>query len=125
MNPGDNDKQDKQQLRAAAEANLAQRPPGLAPGGDDAQRLLHELQVHQVELEMQNETLRQKQDELVAMRDRYVDLYDFAPVGYMTLTADGMIEEVNVTAVKLVGAERKDLLQRRFTSLVIAEDQNR
>ena len=125
MNPGDNDKQDKQQLRAAAEANLVQRPPGLAPGGDDAQRLLHELQVHQVELEMQNETLRQKQDELAAMRDRYVDLYDFAPVGYMTLTADGMIEEVNVTAVKLVGAERKDLLQRRFTSLVIAEDQDR
>ena len=125
MNPGDNDKQDKQQLRAAAEANLAQRPPGLALGGDDAQRLLHELQVHQVELEMQNETLRQNQDELAAMRDRYVDLYDFAPVGYMTLTADGMIEEVNVTAVKLVGAERKDLLQRRFTSLVIAEDQDR
>ena len=125
MNPGDNDKQDKQQLRAAAEANLAQRPPGLAPGGDDAQRLLHELQVHQIELEMQNETLRQKQDELAAMRDRYVDLYDFAPVGYMTLTAVGMIEEVNVTAVKLVGAERKDLLQRRFTSLVIAEDQDR
>jgi PAS domain S-box-containing protein len=125
MNPGDNDKQDKQQLRAAAEANLAQRPPGLALGGDDAQRLLHELQVHQIELEMQNETLRQNQDELAAMRDRYVDLYDFAPVGYMTLTAVGMIEEVNVTAVKLVGAERKDLLQRRFTSLVIAEDQDR
>jgi PAS domain S-box-containing protein len=125
MNPGDNDKQDKHQLRAAAEANLAQRPPGLALGGDDAQRLLHELQVHQIELEMQNETLRQNQDELAAMRDRYVDLYDFAPVGYMTLTAVGMIEEVNVTAVKLVGAERKDLLQRRFTSLVIAEDQDR
>ena len=56
MNPCDNDKQDKQQLRAAAEANLAQRPPGVALGGDDAQRLLHELQVHQVELEMQNES---------------------------------------------------------------------
>ena len=64
MNPGDNDKQDKQQLRAAAEANLAQRPPGVALGGDDAQRLLHELQVHQVELEMQNESLRKSQIEM-------------------------------------------------------------
>ena len=115
MNPDDNDKQDKQQLRAAAEANLVQRPPGLTLGGDDAQRLLNELQVHQVELRMQNETLRQQQAELAVMRDRYVDLYDFAPVGYMTLTADGMIDEVNVTAVKLIGTERKDLLHRRFT----------
>jgi PAS domain S-box-containing protein len=125
MNPNDKDKQDKQQLRAAAEANLAQRPPGLSLGGDDAQRLLHELQIHQVELEMQNEALRQKQAELEASRDRYVDLYDFAPVGYFTLNANGMIEEINLAAAKLLGMEREDLLHRRFTSLVIAEDQNR
>ncbi|MCX7146647.1 MAG: ATP-binding protein [Sulfuritalea sp.] len=125
MNPNDKDKQDKQQLRAAAEANLAQRPPSLSLGGDDAQRMLLELQVHQVELEMQNEALRQKQAELEASRDRYLDLYDVAPVGYFTLNANGMIEEVNLAAVALLGIERADLLHRRFTAQVIAEDQNR
>ena len=125
MNPNDKDKQDKQQLRAAAEANLAQRPPGPLVGGDDAQRTLLELQVHQVELEMQNEALRQRQAELEASRDRYLDLYDFAPVGYFTLNANGMIEEVNLAAVALLGIERKDLLHRRFTAQVITEDQNR
>ena len=125
MNPGDNDKQDKQQLRAAAEANLAQRPPGLALGGDDAQRLLHELQVHQVELEMQNESLRKSQIEMETSRDRYVELYDFAPVGYLTLTANGLIEEANLTTTTLLGVERKKLLQSHFRAQVIPADQSR
>jgi PAS domain S-box-containing protein len=128
MSTADDKKLDELRLRAEAIARHTFSEESrddrfLSP--EESKKTLQELRVHQVELEMQNETLRQKQDELVAMRDRYVDLYDFAPVGYMTLTADGMIEEVNVTAVKLVGAERKDLLQRRFTSLVIAEDQDR
>ena len=90
-----------------------------------AAELLHELQVHQVELEMQNETLRRAQIELEASRDRYVDLYDFAPVGYLTLNADGMIEEINLTATTLLGRERKHLLHRQFTSLVATDDHDR
>jgi PAS domain S-box-containing protein len=105
-----------------AEAELARHP---VEEPLPATELLHELQVHQIELEMQNEALRQSQIELEAARDRYADLYDFAPVGYLTLTANGMIEEINFTATTLLGVERKNLLKRRFTSLVVAEDQDR
>ncbi len=130
MSPSDDTKSDELRLRAEAERQIdkaQQMKDPLAPEITElpADDLLHELQVHQVELEMQNEALRQKQTELQAVRDRYVDLYDFAPVGYLTLTADGMIEELNLTAVKLMGAERKDLLHRRFASLLIPEDQDR
>jgi PAS domain S-box-containing protein len=125
MNSADEAKPYDLHLRTAAERQIDSAPlAGRGPAHPDEQ-LLHELQVHQVELEMQNETLRQKQVELEALRDRYVDLYDFAPVGYLTLTAHGMIDEVNFTACTLLGMERKNLLQRRFTALVIVEDQNR
>ena len=91
----------------------------------EASRLLHELRVHQIELEMQNETLRQGQVALEESRDRYLDLYDFAPLGYLSLNAEGMIEEINLTAVALLGGERQKLLRRSLTSLVLAEDQPR
>ena len=111
-------------MRTMAEVELA-RHPVAESAMRPAAELLHELQVHQVELEMQNEALRQKQIELVEARDRYVGLYEFAPVGYLTLTPDGMIEEVNLTAVRLLGVERKDLLHRPFASLVVFADQDR
>ena len=133
MSPSDDKKHKEQRLRAEAERQIDREhrtapvsattgSAGILTASDD---VLHELQVHQVELEMQNEALRQKQTELEAMRDRYVDLYDFAPVGYLTLNSNGMIEELNLTAATLLSMERKDLLQRRFTAQVIAEDQNR
>jgi signal transduction histidine kinase len=74
---------------------------------------------------MQNEALRHSQIELAVARDRYFDLYDFAPVGYLTLSPDGMITEINLTGVKLLGKERKTLLQKRFTALVIPRDRDR
>ena len=109
------------QLRVAAEAQLEHVPAVEAPARP-AEDLLYELQVHQIELEMQNEALRQAKADLEDARDRYVDLYDFAPVGYLTLTAEGMISEINLTGATLLGMERKHLLHRHFTSFIVAEE---
>ncbi|MDO9227081.1 MAG: EAL domain-containing protein [Pseudomonadota bacterium] len=110
-------------LRAAAEAQLADAPaPAPARSAED---LLHELQVHQIELEMQNEALRQAQVELEESRDRYVDLYDFAPVGYLTLSHAGLIEQINLTGAALLGEVRKKLLGRRFDRHIAPEDRDR
>ena len=130
MSLGDAKRPAKLTLRRRAEAMAAQVPgeEGLAQGGSSAHDLEHalaELRVHQIELEMQNEALREAQVALEASSDRFVDLYDFAPVGYLTLNTYGLIEEVNLTTVKLLGIERRRLLQRRFTALVGAEDQDR
>ena len=122
MNPSDDEKSDPAILRSLAEAKLA-RHPVIEPL--PAAELLHELQVHQIELEMQNETLRKAQTELEESRDRYIDLYDFAPVGYITLNSNGMIETLNLTAAALLGKERKNLLKRSVTTQIIAEDQSR
>ena len=112
------------QLREAAEEQLANTPL-LEISARPAEELLHELRVHQIELEMQNEALRQAQLALADSRDRYVDLYEFAPVGYLTLTSDGMISEINLTAVMLLGRERNKLLNKSLRTLVSAGDQNR
>ncbi len=110
-------------LRAAAEARIQPSPtPALAPPTTE---LLHELQVHQIELEMQNEALRQAQVELEESRDRYVDLYEFAPVGYLTLSRAGLIEQLNLTCAGLLSEDRKRLLGRRFTRYVAPEDLDR
>ncbi|MCF8198772.1 MAG: PAS domain S-box protein, partial [Sulfuritalea sp.] len=111
-------------LRAMAEVRFARASAATHPERSP-EELLHELQVYQVELEMQNEALRQSQLDLAASRDRYADLYEFAPVGYLTLNPDGMISEVNLTAAAILGIERKQLLQRRFTAFVSPVDRNR
>ena len=121
--PEDKEQHDLQ-LRAAAEQQIDSAPqtkPGEHPGAE----LLHELKVHQVELEMQNEVLRETQIALLESRDRYADLYEFAPVGYINLGADGMIAAINLTATTLLGLARKALLRRAFMSLVVADDLNR
>ena len=122
MNPSDDKKPDPAILRSLAEEKL-DRPPGIEPLPAD--NLLHELRVHQIELEMQNEALRNAQAGLEESRNCYVDLYDFAPVGYLTLNSTGMIEELNLTASVLLGKERKNLLKRSLTTAIIAEDQSR
>ncbi len=110
------------QLRTAAEAQLAHAPK---PKPRPAEKLLHELQVHQIELEMQNEQLRQAQVELEKSRDRYVDFYDFAPAGYLTLNHEGMIDEINLTGAALLGVERGKLPYHRFISFVATDDRDR
>ena len=91
----------------------------------ETQRLLHDVHVHQIELEMQNESMRQVQAELETSRDLYADLYEFAPVGYVTLSPQGAIEKLNLTAVALLGKERKLLIKRNFLNLVSEADQPR
>ena len=81
-------------------------------------RLLHELQVHQVELEMQNEELLRAREELEVSRNKYAELYDFAPVGYFTFDAHGLIREVNLAGAQLLGIERRLLVNKPFTSLI-------
>jgi PAS domain S-box-containing protein len=113
-------------LRDAAVKKLA-RTPGAAPKmkGKTPEELVHELQVHQIELEMQNEELKKAQLALEASRDKYVDLYDFAPVGYFTFTPGALIAEVNLTGAALLGVERQKLKNGRFRRFVAPEDLDR
>ena len=80
----------------------------------DVQRLVHLLQVHQVELEHQNEELRITQQELEVSRNKYVNLFDFSPIPYFTLNSDGLIKEVNLSAGKMFGTDRKKLIGKNL-----------
>lgn len=91
---------------------------------EQSQRLLQELQVHQIELTLQNEELRATQAELEESRARYFDLYDLAPVGYLTLNEDGSIVIANLTAANLLGIARSSLLKTRFTHHISIDDQD-
>ena len=86
--------------------------------------LIHELQVHQIELEMQNDELRRSQLEVQAAQNRYFKLYDLAPVGYLSLDAEGFIDEANLAAADLLGMPRLTLRRRAFTSLLLPDDQD-
>jgi len=114
-------------LRRQAEARLREleglRPPqpDVPRSVADSRRLVHELQVHQVELEMQNAELRQARDNLEVALENYTDLYDFAPVGYFTLAVDGSIQFVNLTGANLVGMERTRLVGRSLAQLFTPE----
>jgi PAS domain S-box-containing protein len=90
----------------------------------ETQRLLHELRVHQIELEMQNEELRRTQMDLDAVRTRYFDLYDLAPVGYCTISEEGRILQANLTAATLLASNRRALVNRPFSQFIAKEDQD-
>ena len=91
---------------------------------EEIRRILHELRVHQIELEMQNEELRRAQVEQDAVRARYFDLYDLAPVGYFTLSEKGMILEANLTAATLLGVVRSVLAKRPLSNFIPPGDQD-
>jgi len=113
-------------LRDTAEKKLNQSP-SVKPGmkGQTAEELIHELQVHQIELETQAEELRQAQISLTESRDEYLDLYDFAPLGYLTLTGAALISRANLTAAMLLGVDRTRLKNARFRSHIVPEDLER
>jgi len=133
---------DAAELRRQAEAKLSERlsarqtDVGLAEQAgkkktaappateSDTKHLIHELEVHQVELEMQNEELVQSRAQVEAGLRRYTDLYDFAPVGYFTLERDGAIHQVNLAGAKLLGVERGTLINRRFGVFVSVESRS-
>ena len=122
-------------LRSQAEAQFAAMPVLAEPTPDSRDKLLHELQVHQIELEMQNQALRDTQTALEESRDRYLylykaarhryfTLYEFAPVAYLTLTEQGLIQEINLTGATLLGGERQKLLQQQFAGFIDSADSN-
>jgi PAS domain S-box-containing protein len=116
------------ELRRRAEAAVGEGTVRLpeTPAADtpEAQRqTLHELQVHQIELELQNEELRRSHAELEALKARYFDLYDQAPVGYLTLSEKGLILEANLAAATLLGVARSALIKLAFFSFIPKADQ--
>lgn len=127
-NKGDRPKQAGELRRLAEEiargkaAQLLEVPEALSP--EETRKMLHELRVHQIELEMQNDELRRTQMELEAARSRYFDLYDLAPVGYVTLREKGLILETNLAAARLLGVARETMVRQPITRFILKEDQD-
>lgn len=90
----------------------------------DIHALIHELEVHQIELEMQNEELRQAQLDLEAARDKYSNLYDFAPVGYFSISDKGLILDANLVGATMLGMERGKLKGRRLSQFITKDYQD-
>jgi PAS domain S-box-containing protein len=114
------------EIRQRAEALLLERSPPsfetLSP--EEAGKLLYELQVHQIELEMQNEDMHRQQVEMDASRSRYFDLYDLAPVGYLTVSESGLVLEANFTAAGMLGVSQRELVKQPFWHFIMQADQD-
>jgi PAS domain S-box-containing protein len=111
-------------LRIRAQNMMSAKTEATAIPQEDIMELVHELDTYQIELELQNEDLRNAQIELEQSRRRFSDLYDFAPVAYLTLSNNGKIIEANLTAADMLGLSRGRLLEQRFTNFIIPEDQD-
>ncbi len=116
------------ELRQRAEAALAEKAGSASDASllspEDVKKLIHELQVHQIELEMQNEELRRAQVALEESKDRYVDLYDYAPVGYFTLDKNALILEANLSGADLLGMDRDRLMNKPLAKFVHKDSQD-
>lgn len=108
--------EDNNNLRHLAEERMLAKQPEVSRqmSEDEVTALIHELQVHQIELEMQNEELKRARRESEELKEQYLDLYDFAPVGYFTFDVQGAVLSANLTGAKLLGIERGLLVGRRF-----------
>ena len=116
-------------LRQQAEATLIQsqkKKTNSVEGASASEvaQMIHELQVHQVELEMQNDQLRTGKLEIETSRERYFDLYDMSPLGYCTLNEAGIIIEINLTLANLLGIPRSQLLKKPFNNFIFQGDQD-
>ncbi len=116
-------------LRRRAESRTGEDVDPWGAGGapmsvDEAQKVLHNLKVHQIELELQNDELRRVQAELAASRRRYFELYDMAPVAYLTINEAGFVLEANLACVPLLGVERSPIAGRPFTQFIRPSSQD-
>ena len=119
------EQQKNSELRTGAEKKLkSQKTPHKGTSDKKTEKLIHELQVHQIELEMQNDELRKSQAELEESRTKYSDLYDFAPVGYFTFDKKGLTLEANLTAAKELGREISGLVHKPFRTHLVTADRN-
>ena len=111
---------DPAELRRRAESRLSAQQAKMSQARihADNERQVHELEVHQIELEMQNEELQEAREAMETLVEKYTDLYDFAPVGYLTLDQQGVIREANLAAADLLGIPRSLLVTRRFGHFV-------
>ena len=129
MTSKDNRLEKAAELRRRAEEiareKTARSPENIkAMSPEETRQTLHELRVHQIELEMQNEHLRQAQVELDASRERYFALYDLAPLGYCILSDQGLILEANLTVATLLGVDKDALVKQPITRFILKEDQD-
>src|SRR4030042_524767 len=114
------------ELRRQAEMLLAEKIKDIGQVKlEDVKEILYELQVHRIELEMQNEELRRIQAELQESQDKYFSLYNSAPIGYFTLDRNGVILEANATGAGLFGKAKSKLLMTSFTQLISPASQDR
>ncbi len=120
--------QEESELRRRAEEKLKEAISGSEDLSDASSEkmagLIHALEVHQIELNMQNDELGRIQGELEKSRDRYSHLYDFAPVGYFTVNDKGSIDQVNLTGAAMIGIERSALIGKPFSGIVLRDDQD-
>jgi len=117
------------EMRARAEQRISEgavKPVEFTDrqSSEDLYQVLHELHVHQIELEMQNEELRTTQDKLEASRARYFNFFDMAPVGYLTISQQGLILESNLTAASMLSLPRSELFNQPITQFILKEDQD-
>ena len=118
-------KTDKTALKERAREFISKNPSAIKEiPPTDVKQLIEDLQVHQIELEMQNEELRRLQQDLEKTRDTYSDLYDFSPISYFTMNERGIILEANLTAAAMVGVARGSLTGRPFTDFIVRDDQD-
>ncbi len=125
MEKKNNDSTRFHELRKRAEALLKisdEDLPKMSP--DEIQNLVHSFRTYQIEMELQNEELRCAEEELLASREKYSNLYDFAPVGYITVSDKGMILESNLTFANMLGVERSRLINQPLSAYITDEDQD-
>ena len=126
---GESEPSPEQALRQRAEriarSTADQSPEAFAAlSPEDLQRTVHELAVYQIELEVQNEDLRRAQARIAAAQERYLDLYERAPIGYCTVSEPGLIREANLTAARLLGLARGALIHQPISRFICREDQD-
>ena len=116
--PSSSDELRRRAEKAAQGADISKLEP------EDVATVLHELNVHQIELEMQNEELRAVHFDLDRQREKYFELFDQAPSGYLVTDSDGVVTEANLTAASLLGVQREELIGHTLREFVVAEDQD-